>query len=380
MLKSNFLNDRRITHLLFIVALAALLWLLKVFTLGLYPDVAAYYFGAERILVGADPYLTDRNYFTYQVYPPFSLVFFSPLTLFAIEVASIVWIALSIVCLFGVILFITNTYKKKIYSKLTLTIIILALISFPLKFTLGMGQINIIVLFFVTGFFYFLNKKKEYLAGLFLTLSLLLKFFPVLILIYLVFLRKWKIIIICISSLLFFQAFTLLFVPIDIQKKYFQFILPELISSWKGDYYNQSLAGFLIRAISSQDISNVLRIIITITMVIITFIPILIKKNKTEKRINVEIASLITLNVIINNFSWQHHFIFLLLPFIILTYSLPKMKNRIVAYCILLVSYALIAGNLKNPNLVPLLLQSHVFFGGVLLWGIFIYMLLRYKF
>jgi hypothetical protein len=96
-----------------------------------------------------------------------------------------------------------------------------------------------------------------------------------------------------------------------------------------------------------------------------------------------EIAAIITLSVLINNFSWQHHFIFLFLPFLIAVYTLIKVKNKHKSknylYSILLLGYLLIALNLPNPFIVPVILRSHVLYGGILLWIVTVYMLLQYK-
>jgi len=45
---------------------------------------------------------------------------------------------------------------------------------FPVKFTLGMGQINNVVLLMVTLFIYFHVKKRELLSGLFLAITIAL--------------------------------------------------------------------------------------------------------------------------------------------------------------------------------------------------------------
>lgn len=94
-----------------------------------------------------------------------------------------------------------------------------------------------------------------------------------------------------------------------------------------------------------------------------------------------EIGAIITLSVLINNFSWQHHFVFLFLPFLITVYTIhtakQKQKSKTKLFTLLCISYLLIANNLPNPLIVPAILRSHVFYGGVLLWGTILYALER---
>ena len=56
-----------------------------------------------------------------------------------------------------------------------LILLSLALISFPVKFTLGMGQMNLIAFAFLISSYLFYKEKKTNLAGLLLGNAFLLK-------------------------------------------------------------------------------------------------------------------------------------------------------------------------------------------------------------
>src|SRR3989344_672337 len=366
-------------YFLRIVFIITLLLLIKVLFLPFYPDFKVHYFGASHIIRGENPYINDANYFTPQAYPPFDMVIFIPFTLLSLEAASKLWVILSIVLVVWSIYLCCRIYRRPFYSQINLIIYSLIFISFPLKFTLGMGQINALILFFVVLGFYFLNMKKNSVVGISLAFPIMLKFFPLLLVPYFVILRKWKILSALFLTVFFLLLLTFVFFPTIVIVHYFRYILPDLFSSWKGDYYNQALSGFLMRSVSDPILRNTFRIIISLILLIVNFIIIVSKKTKNIKRINLEIASLLILSVLINSFSWQHHFIFLILPFIIIFYALQNQSKSVFLYIFLAISYILISINFKNPNILPLLFQSHVFFGGLILWIINLYMLLKYK-
>jgi hypothetical protein len=149
----------------FLFFLVSFLILLRVFTLNSYPDFDLYYFAAKA----SSPYLN---------YPPVALSifsFFTPLPLFWAEK---IWTFLSLTALFTAFFIIFRIYNKRIFSVLGFSVLGLICLSFPVKFTLGMGQVNHFVLLLFVAAIYFLNKKKGYLASFLLALAFTIKLFP----------------------------------------------------------------------------------------------------------------------------------------------------------------------------------------------------------
>lgn len=364
---------------IFILFLISFLWLLKALFLPAYPDFSGYYYGARHILNHQNPYTQDRNYFTAQSYPPFTLILFIPFSLLSFGVASELWTFLSVLALVYIIYLLSKIYSHSFFSPLNLFLSALLFLSFPLRFTLGMGQINILVLLFLTLSFYFLKKNKLYYSGIFLALSVAIKFFPLLLLLYFIIHKKWKIIISFTVTIITIIMLTVIILPSSNVIYYFQQILPNLLSSWKGDYYNQALTGLLMRNIGDIYWRELLRIIIPLILISAAFLISIKKRARTGQRENLEIASLLILNVLINNFSWQHHYVFLAFPFFVVTFIILKLANQKFIYIPLVISYILVSINFKNPAILPSLLQSHVFFGGLILWLISIYILYKYK-
>lgn len=249
---------------------------------------------------------------------------------------------------------------------------------FPVKFTLGMGQINFLILFLFLLSIYLLEKKRHNFAGVFLGLSIMIKFFPVLFLPYLMILKKWRILfsfmLVCLSILLL----TFIIVKPDINYYFYKNIVPTLFNGWKTDYYNQSLSGFLGRQMATGFLREALRGVISVVLIAVSFLIIWLKNSKKATTVNLAFGLLITLSLLINNFSWQHHFVWLLFPFITIFYFMKNKKFGWHYYLVLAISFFLVGFNLKSPNVLPVILISHVFYGALMLWGLNLYLLAKH--
>jgi len=357
----------------FLFFLVSFLILLRVLLLNLYPDFSQYFWGLKTIVQGLNPYIVTQRTLTPTVYPPFVLFLLSPLGLLSFFWAEKIWTVLSIIFLFSAVYLIFKIYNKSIASTLGFTVLGLVCWSFPVKFTLGMGQINNLILFLFVVSIYFLEKKKKYLSAFFLASSLAIKFFPLFLPLYLLLKKKWKILI---SAAIIVSSFYIVAFILDpkINFYFYKNILPTFLASWKTDYYNQSLSGFISRNVVENNTRDILRYMFSIIFVVVSFFAIF-KTLKNNKLIRMHLGLLVSLNLIVSNFSWQHHFVVMVFPFLVTLFYIQKMKNNLKFLLTILISYLLISFNLKNPNAVLILLQSHVFYGAVLLWFLQVYLI-----
>ena len=377
----KYSNINSYLHFLYrIIVFVSFLLLAKVLLLDFYPDFSIYYEASKSFTHGMNPYLGGKQFFTAFVYPPFVLVFFLPFVTLPFFIAEKVWISLSLILLLASVGIMYRMNNIKLLSSEAMIISSLVFIFFPAKFTLGMGQSNMVILFLVTLFLYFFQKNKQIPAAIALGFSIAIKLFPVLFLAYLFLQKQWKIFFITSGTVIGLFGIAYLINP-EINRYFYQHILPTLFSSEKTDYYNQALSGFLLRGFHDKTIITILKIGISSFILISTFV-VIVKKlpfHRTPSnsplsgggQTNFIFSLLITVSVLINSFSWQHHFVWLLIPFLITYSSLrtgPQTGEAISHYVMLLISFMLVAGNLKNPSHVPILLQSHVFYGGLLLW------------
>lgn len=355
----------------------SVLFLSRALLLNYYPDFDEYYHSPIVAFSGGNPYLGGAGFFTPSVYPPTVFIFFYPLTLFPYIIAEKIWVFLSLIFLVASFIFIFKIFKENLFE--TRNLIVSGLIFFtffPIKFTLGMGQINIFIFLLLVLSIYLYQKKLDNFSGFFLGIPLILKLFPVLLVLYFLIQKRLKIISSIILTIVATSVLTYFIVGSTMNLYFLQKVLPSLLGGWKEDYYNQALSGFLMRGIADIELRNILKILLTIGLIIISLFAV-VKKSTNIYSENLKIGIIVSLSLLINTFSWQHHFVWLLFPLFATFFYLKHKKASSIFYVILLMSYMLVAFNLKNPNSVPVILQSHVFFGAFLLWGLDIYLLVK---
>lgn len=354
-----------------VIFLIGIIFFLKTLFLGSYPDFRLNYHGAKAVLSEQNPYLGGPEFFTPFNYPPAVLLIYIPLTILSIAFAQRAWTAISIISLLLSIFFLFRMLKISPASTKGLLLTGLTFSLFPVKFTLGMGQINHVVLLLAVLTLYFFIKKKDALAGLSLGLSLSIKLFPPLLMLLFLIKRKWKLLASMAATLVVVELLTLLIVPGEYHLYFLQRVLPDFLTTWKGDYYNQSLSGVLMRLIGSYEGRTTLRLVLTFLGVVIVS-TVAWQKRKVRKSDVLLFALFLVTNVLLNTFSWQHHFVFLIPAFLI---AYIYMKGKPISLVLLAASYLLVSGNLKNPLGVQVIFASHVFVGGLILWVTLIHLL-----
>ena len=335
---------------------------LRSFFVGRYPDFSVYYYGSQAFYLGANPYIQATNSFSNFVYPPFVLLFFLPFLLLSYTSAGIVFLVFSFLSLFiGVYLFL-QAIRRFTWSGYFM-MLALCLLAFPVKFTFGMGQINLVVFFLLSMTVFFLQKKRQVVAGVFLGLSLALKLFPILLLPYFLITGKIRIVCVALGFFLLLYGVTFFVVGADFHTLFLSSVVPGIGSSYQSDYYNQSLTGFFARLLLQAGVGGIVKNLLATSLILLTFVVI---KRSTMKNLNeiVALTSVVTLSLIVNPFSWQHHFVWLILPFIVAYYAFTKKTDKVL----LVIAYILVVWNFSAPETVPVLVRSHVLFGTILLW------------
>jgi alpha-1,2-mannosyltransferase len=368
---------KTIELVLIILCLASFLNMAKVITYGYWPDFSFFYNNGYAVVHHTDPYQLIQADGTY-IYPPISLLLFTALTPLPVMIAGVVWAAFSIILLLASVWLLLKQYHATKNRIILLVTGILVFNFFPVKFTLGMGQINNVMLFLIVLAMYAGNKGKDGLAGAFYGTSIALKYMPLFILPYLFIRKKWRTLLgVCITILgLFFAGFIILMPAAS--SYFFTHVLfhTALFSSWYV-YYNQALSGFLLRDFPMYSAQQLAFVRIGISLLFLLITGYVVVKRKLQKKDNpdLEISVFIILNLLLNTFSDQHHFVLFLIPLLVTFFVLKQNKFTWQYYLIPAIAYLLVATNMKNPAAFPVLLQSHVFYGALLLWIFDLYLL-----
>ena len=306
----------------------------------------------------------------------------TPIGLLPFELAEKVWTLVSFASIILSIYILLKSTNKKVPLVAFLVVFSLFILSFPVKFTLGMGQINLILLLLISLSFYLFQKKKQILSGTTLAIAASIKLSPIILLLFYIRKKQWKTVASCIVVFTLLNLLGVGLLGVDATKDYWIDIFPNIPTIGNSSYYNQALTGWLSRAFVSNPIS---RIINYLAFGFLLFFSIKITKI-TRRAPELELGEyslFIIATLIGGGLAWQHHFVTTLIPFIALGFMLFKYrgKNSRIVVAMTLLAYFLIASNIKNPITVSgfgnVLLLSHVLYGTILLY---VFLILSLKF
>ncbi len=308
-------------------------------------------------------------------YPPMTFLFYLPLTYLPYQYAQALFIFLIFASLVVTVLVSLKLILGHIPLWEFLITFSLVLFSFPAKYTLGMGQQNSLAFLFLLFSYYFWRKKIPIFSGIFLAFSFSFK--PVLgfVLFFFIFQRAWKVLFFAFLSILAEVGLILLIGDLTFFGYWIKQSLFYLPLSGRDVYYNQGLTGFVSRLTGNIALIKNIVLISSLAFISTTFLTV---KNKVDKNLS---FSLFVISVpILDTLSWQHHFVWLIFPFVLLTTYAIRLKNAVILGLIGM-AYLLVSWNFKNPSLYlsfpKILLLSNQFYGAVILWGINVYFLIK---
>lgn len=330
------------------------------------PDFSIFYTSAQDLVKGISPY-ADTSLFTAFNYPLATSFLFIPLSLLPYQWSQVVFTVANILSVFCIVYLCFVLAKKRLSVSPFLIITSFIFLSFPTKFTIGMGQTNILSYALLLTAFVFFEKKKQLVSVGFFILAVLLK--PVLGLTLFVFLfeKQWKFFFaVFFSTLLCIVSVPLLFRQPFANITFFYQLTGQTLNG-RETYYNQGLLGFISRLTKSIDIRKFLY-----TATAFPFIILFVQKIQKSKLVE-KLSLAVTLLLILDPLSWQHHFVFLVLPFFTTFLAIQKIKQKkYIYYALLCISYVLLSWNIKNPaafSRIPFsLLLSHELYGALLLF------------
>lgn len=329
-------------------------------------DLAIIYSSVHLLLSGINPY--SSSVLPIQVnYPPQLLIILSPLTLLSLSVVGKLWIIGSVLAL--LISFYLLYKVKPVPKMLCIGMATASVLSFPFKYTLGMGQVNIFVLMCIAGMIYAgYGKKRGY--ELFYTAGLFLKIFPSLLILIPLVRKKYKQVILSIAVVTVISVLSIIIASWETHSYYLSHVLfPLVFSHGTGDYYyNQSLLSFFMRADIPLNLYFLLRFIALGGVAYL----LIIKKSS----VFADASLLITTILLFSGLTWQHYLILLVIP---LYYVISAIRSK-RAYVFVLCAYLLVSFNIHDPSLFnstafSTIILSHGTIGIGIVW----FMLLFYR-
>jgi alpha-1,2-mannosyltransferase len=205
-------------------------------------DLQVYRAGGEHVLAGAPLYaggvLLDLPF----VYPPFAAVLFAPLALLPLDLLKVLWTGAGI----ALLAYVVHRCAPRAGWPVVVLIAVVATALDPVRTTLYLGQINIVLLALVVGDL--LGRPGSRLRGVGVGLAAALKLTPLLFVVYLAATRRWRAAGTALATFVAAAGLGFLLAPADSVAFWFDgtFLAADRISDVGGPS-NHSLNGLLSR-------------------------------------------------------------------------------------------------------------------------------------
>lgn len=275
-------------------------------------------------------------------YPPFVFLMYMPYSVFSLRDAINVLFLLNHVFLFlsvYIILLSLDIKSLKISAACTLVF----MMSGPFIDTLFAGQINTMILLFISLFMYFHDKRKKTVAAVFLGLASAVKIIPAILIIPLIAKKDYKTAAASILSTVLFTFLPVSVFGTGIINQYLH-VNDRLLSVSYG-YNNQAISAFFIKFFTENDqyvpiyANKTFAMLATMTVVsaVIVLSFALAGKKAGEERSRISdylsFSAFLIVGILVFAFSWPHHSLWLIPGIIYGFYYLLKVElNRPVLY------------------------------------------------
>lgn len=338
------------------------------------PDFSVFWTSTHDLLSHRNPY-TNPGLYTMNGYPPSTFIYFIPLAIIPYQLAQTIFTIINFFAVPGIVFLSFRILFKKVNLYYFLLFLSLALVSFPTKFTLGMGQVNLIAFLLLLFSFSFYKEAKQETSGILLGAVFLLKPALGFILLFFILKMKWKIVLYSLAV----PALATLLIVVGFGTVPFVYWLKEIVpelSKVSGTeiYYNQGIIGFISRLTPDINIRTSLATVISAGLILLVSF-FTLKKRKDE---NLQFTLSLTTLLLIDNLSSQHHFVWLIFPFILLSKYALRLRQTWF-WLMLFAAYFLVSWNFKNPQVFYIfpasLLLSNTFYGAVVVYVLTLYCL-----
>ncbi|NOY75770.1 MAG: DUF2029 domain-containing protein [Kiritimatiellaeota bacterium] len=138
-------------------------------------------------------FLAEKNKVRY-VYPPLAAYIFAPLAFLPDRLSYWVWSIIQTAIVLGLV--VACCLKLNFSPLETVALVGLLIFSYPVTFLMERGNFDaLVMLFYLSSFFFWLEKRNEYLVASCLSVAILLKLFPAAFLFFFIFKKEWGIVV-----------------------------------------------------------------------------------------------------------------------------------------------------------------------------------------
>jgi hypothetical protein len=272
------------------------------------------------------------------LYPPPSLILFWPFTKLDYETARRLMLIVNLALVLILLSAIFKILGETVAGWFSLLVMAYTAFFVPLKITIDYGQVNIIVIALICWGWYLVKKKSNPLwIALLLSLSIVLKLYPILLLIPLWLRKEYKVVYLTLITLLFMSAATLILLPNGIWNNWYTRVgsigygqevlgVPTTIPA------NQSIYGFLARTFYGHNIrfdplitlpKRVTDVAPYVASAVLVFLSVIVSFFARKRdSLNIDLAFWLVVSYLIAPISWYHHMVFVFPAILIILHYL----------------------------------------------------------
>jgi len=285
------------------------------------------------------------------LYLPPSLILFYPFTKLDYEAARRSMLIINLILVFVLSYGILNILEEKLGSWFSLFVLGYMVLFAPLAITIDYGQVNMIVITLICGAWYLTKSRHAPIwPAILLALSIILKLYPILLIIPLWLRREYKVVYLTLIMLAVLTAATWLILPGGIWSSWYTNVgstgygrevlrVPLTIPA------NQSIYGFLARAFYGHNVrfapilslpgwltARAPYVAAGLVMLVSTAVSHLARNGNT---FDIDLSYWLVVSYLIAPISWYHHMVFALPAILVLLHYL--LRTRINVKTIILV-------------------------------------------
>lgn len=317
------------------------------------------------------------------LYPPPSLLLFAPLSALDYRGAVRVQLIANLVILLALLCLIPWALLYGWRSR-DPTVFLLAfaysLAAYPTLLTLDHGQVNLFVLASLVLFWVLEKEERPVVAALFLALAVLLKTYPLVIVLMLFVLGRRRVSLYTVGWLAFVSGLSFFVLPKGTWSDWVSRVMPtggygqtplDLFSP--AAIWNQSINGFVSRALIAsewshpvfvnQGLASALTYILATSVVAMSLLVLWRGSRGRPDTVDRTLMVALPVMYLIAPLSWEHHIVYLLPSILMLLVCRTKLQvmGKTVFYCLLTASAVLLATSA---------LLELKFYAVVILWGL----------
>jgi hypothetical protein len=351
-------------------------------------DFPSFYYGAKLAFIeDASPYVqknlqrvfrdytgNNGDYFPY-LYPPPSLVFFLPFAQFPYEQARLGMLALNhFLVLFFIYAFLFKVMRAKPGGIFSIIFIIYFLLFAPLQVTIDNGQVNLVILVLICLAWWFEKDEKSPLwSALPLSLAILLKLYPALLLIPLFFAKRYKTVGLTILLTLIISIIVTPFLPDGAWQTWYANVgskgyAQSVLNLFTDAPANQSIFGLLTRAFFGKNVrfapiwvvpgwfSKFAPYVLSGSVALLSLMAsFVLSRSKTERAsaLDMNISLWLLVSFLVAPISWDHHLVFIVPALAVLIETLSHTQWKRDTWMFVPTAFAAVALAIPFPYNSP---------------------------